>query len=819
MDALLHGMRVTIRALRRAPTFTAAAILTIALGVGVSTAMFSVAHAVQYAPLPYPAADRLTYVGIARVDDGVRRPLSGPEFAALARESSLHEDMAAVWPTAGTLVEDGRPVAVRVAVVSTNFHSLLGVPAIRGRWFAKTDGGVGGEPAIVISGGLWQSRFGGADVIGRSVRLDGGWGFGGGRFRIIGVMPPDFTMLLPIDASVPASVDVWIAFPQDLASGPRNTYFLRVVGRMAAGAAPAGAKAEVVRVGAELMKQHPYPPGRQFFAVPLYDDLVKGARVPLLILQGAVLLVLLVLLIASANVANLMLARGWAQRKEMAIQFALGAPGRRVVMLPFLESVAIAGAGGLLGVALAYATLRLLPLLGQDTLPRAYAAALSLPVLGFALAATLGSGLLFGCVAFFQLKDLDTGSVLKAEGPGAGSGPQRRWRSALVVAELALSTVLLIGAGLLTRTFLNLRAVDPGYRWDDVLTLRVVLPGERYGDAAVLSRFTRAIERGLQTVPGVEAAGAVNQLPLDDTPNWSTPYKARGAGTAEESALADARLVTPGYFETLRATLAQGRWINDQDDETQPLALMVDERLARRAWPDRTPIGEELSIRVWSEGGFGERWGRVVGVVRHIRHHDPAADVREQAFVPFAQAPRNQMSVVVRSRVARAALVRDLTRRITDIDPELAVSDARPLADYVAGKQATARFTTALAVLFAVLSLLLACVGIYGIISYSVAERTSEVAVRFVLGARTADVMRLVMGHGATLTAAGLALGLAASVGAVRWVEILLYEVTTFDSITFGAAPACLAVTALLACYLPARQATLVAPAEVLRNQ
>jgi predicted permease len=815
MEVLLHGMRVAVRALRRAPGFAAAAILTIALGVGVSTATFSVAYAVLYAPLPYPAADRLTYVGIARVDDGVRRPLSGPEFATLARESSLHKDMAAIWPTVGTLVENGQPVALRIAVVTPNFHALFGVRPVRGYWFSDTKGPQGDEPSIIISGRLWQSRFGGDDVVGRLVRLDGGWGFPGGRFRIVGIMPPDFTTLLPLDATVPAAADAWIPFPGDLAFGSNTSYYLRVVGRMTPTATLADAKAQVERVGADLMKRESYPRGRQFFAVPLYDDLIKGARTPLLILQWAVLLVLV---IASANVANLMLTRGWGQRKEMAVQFALGAPWRRVILLPLLESVTIAGTGGVLGVVLAYVTLRLLPLLGRDALPRAYDASLNLPVLGFALAATIGSGLVFSCVAFLQLRSVDTWTVIKSEGRGAGRGAQYRWRSGLVVAELALSTVLLIGAGLLTRTFINLQAEDPGYRWDDVLTFKVILPTERYGGAATLSRFTRDIERELKTVPGVEAAGAVNQLPLDDIPNWATQYNTRSeSGAAGDPANADARLVTPGYFQTLHASLAEGRWITEQDDETQPLVLMVDERLARKAWAKRSAIGQELAVRVFNEGRFVERWGRVVGVVRHIRHHDPAAEVREQVFVPFAQAPRNQMAVVVRSRVATGALFQDLTRRIASIDAELAASEPVPLATYVANKQAAVRFTTALAVLFGVLSLLLACVGVYGITSYSVAERTSELAVRVALGARTSDVMRLVMGHGAVLTAAGLILGLAASMGVMRWVESLLHNVTVFDAITFVAAPACLAATALLACYLPARHATSVAPAEVLR--
>jgi predicted permease len=409
--------------------------------------------------------------------------------------------------------------------------------------------------------------------------------------------------------------------------------------------------------------------------------------------------------------------------------------------------------------------------------------------------------------------------MLKSGGQSAHGGPSGRWRRALVVGELGLSMVLLIGAGLLIRTFLNLHAIDPGYRWQHVLTFNLSLPFDRYGMGGNLSRFTRELERVLRAVPGVEAAGAINQLPLDTTPNWTSGYRTRLTAPSDDPTFADARLVTPGYFAALQATLVDGRWITEQDDETQPLVLMVDERLAKRAWPGRSAIDQELAVQVATDAGSRARWGRVVGVVRHLRHHQPSEEVREQVYVPFAQAPRNQMGVVVRSPIDARSLMPDLTRRIAQLDPDLAPAQIAYLAELVGRKEAPARFTMVLGGLFAGFSWLLACLGVYGVISYSVAQRTSEFGVRAALGARREDLLRLVLGSGGALTAAGLAIGLLASIGALRWMKSVLFGVSVFDPATLVAATLLLGLTALVASYVPARRAAAVDPAKVLRAE
>lgn len=814
---LFQNLRAARRRLAGSPGFTVAVILTIGMGVGIVTSMFSLIDAVLLSPLPYPDADRLTFISMGRVDQSTRRPLSGPELVELASGSSLHSGMAAVWPTDGTLVEDGRPEPLRLGVVTSNFLSLLGVAPVLGRPFTQADEGSGAAPAMILSGHVWQGRFGGADVIGRRVRLDGGWGYNGGIYTIVGVMPAGFEMHLPLDASVPTTVEAWIPFAVDLAAAPRGGFYLRVVGRMKPEAALRDAQEETQQVGEAMMKRTPgYGPGRRFSVVSLPGEVLKNATTPLLMLQVTAALILL---IAVLNVASLMLVRARAHSRDIAVRMALGAPARLSATVLFTESLLLALAGGLLGILLAYVALQVVVSVSPETLPRAQTASLSLPVLGMSLLATLGTGALLGFAAYLQSRRADVVTLLKTGGPGR-TGMSPRWRHVLVVTEIALSLVLLIGAGLLIRTFWKLHTVHPGYHAEEVLSFKLSLPFERYGDPSTLARFSREIEQRLRAVPGVTAAGAVNQLPLEGSPNWATAYRTRTAAETGPAPTADARLATPGYFDALKVTVVRGRAFTEKDDEKQPLVLMVDERLAQKAWPGGDPLGQELAVQVWSaDSGFSVRWGTVVGVVGHLRHHNPSEEVREQVFVPFAQAPRHQMGVVVRSAVDMPTLIGAVTSEVRQLDANLGMAQIVPLADYVGRKEAPARFVMTLSAVFGGLSLLLACVGMYGLISYSVTERGPELAVRAALGAHPSSIVRLVVRRGAQLTAVGLVLGVAASLAGVRWMKSLLFGITTLDPITFGAALLLLGLTALLACYIPARRAAAIDPVKLLRAE
>ena len=812
---MLQDLRHTMRSLSRSAGFTAAAIATIALGIGVNTSVFSIVHGTLLSPLPYPNPDRLTFIWKDLTEANYpRAPLSGPEVADLRKGASLHESIGTVWATSGTLVEDNRPEPLRLAMVTSNFLSVLGVQPVRGRSFTTADEKPGSLPSIIISGALWQSRFGGSDVIGRNIRIDGGWGMDGGRFVIAGVMPVGFEMLLPLEANVPKAADAWIPFPFDISWAPPGLSYMRTVGRLAPGANLSDARQQIESVGADIVKRFGRP--RRFYAEPLHGDLVRQARPALLALQAAVAFVLL---IACANVASLLTVRLQTRRKEIGVRAAVGASRWRLVRLLFMESLLLAAAGGLLGIGLAYLGLRLLPLLDTGALPRVDAVGLSGPVLAFSVLATLVSGFLFGIAPLFEWRRADLLLTFKTAARSTPAAPART-RSVLVLAEIGLSVVLVIGAGLLIRSFLNLQAVNTGFRSERVLTFQLSLPPERYGNPAALARFTRALETELRGVAGVEAVGAINQLPLDDVPNWTTAYLVGGADPDRGAPEADARLTTPGYFAAMGSTLVAGRWFTTNDDETQSLVLIVDERLARTAWPGQNALEQELVVRVWTEKGFQPRRGRVVGVIRHIRHHRLSEEVREQIFAPFAQAPRPQMGVLVRASTEDVeTLTRALASRLGRIDPDLAPARVQPLDAYVARSRAPARFSMVLATLFGALSLLLACVGLYGVISYSVAQRTSELGVRAALGASRRDILRLVLQQGIVLTAAGVVLGLIGSALVTRWLTSLLFGVTASDPLTFIGVPLVLGLTALAASYAPARRAVSIDAAQALRAE
>jgi predicted permease len=810
VDSLVQDVRVILRSLKNSPGFAATAILTTAMAIGLNTAMFTVVHATLLAPLPYPQADRLTYIW-KDLTAYQRAPLAPPELIDLRRAASQYEQIGGMIAATGTLVDEGRPQSVRIGLATSNFLSMIGVPPARGRVFTDDDGHMGAAPSLIISGEMHQGRFNGADVIGRRVRIDGGWGgLQSGTYTIVGVMPLGFEMLLPPDSRVPRTIDGWVTFQYDLSTASRNVSFLSTVGRLAPNATFAGAQAQL-----ETVNQSPQHAGsgRRFYAIPLDADLVRDARPALIVLQFAVGLVLLV---ACASIAALQLVRAQARRREVAIRAALGASGSRLARLLLTEGIVLAALGGVLGVALAIVGVRLLPMLDISALPRGEALPLDKSVLGFSVLAAFASALVFGVVPLLEWRG-SRRLVVTAGGVGSTLPPPRA-RRMLVVAEVAVSVVLLIGAGLLGRTFVKMLAIDPGYRYEDVLTFQLTLPLERYGSVPALARFTRQVEEAMRTIPGVVGAGVVNQVPLDDSvPNGSTSYWTRATAEKRDTPIIDARLVTPGYFDALDVQVVAGRSFTAADDELKPLVVMVDETLAQHAWPGQDAVGQEIGLRLWSPAGFQLRWGRVVGIVHHLRQHRLTANVREEVFVPFAQAPRTQMAVVVRSAVDTDSIVRNVSAQILTIDPDLAPARVKRLDRLVDRSRAPARLSMVLATLFAGLSLLLTCIGLYGVVSYTVTQRTSEIGIRAALGATNRQLLQLILRQGVTLTAIGLVIGLAGSIAIARWLNTLLYGVTAFDPIVYVTVSLALALTALLASYAPARRATQIDPKVALR--
>jgi predicted permease len=812
-------LRSSLRALRRNPRFVLAVTLTLALGVGAATAILTVTKRVLVDPLPYPNGEALAIVWSALPEVGyARAPISGPELDDLRRRSRHFADFGSIWTTTATLVESEKPRTLRFGLVTASFLELLGAAPILGRSLAPADEGSAAAPALLLSEGLWRERFAAdPEVLGRTLRLDGGWGFPGGLYAVVGVLPSTFRLVLPADAGVATDLDAFAAFPFDLADAQRGQYFLRTIGRLAAGSSLALAREEVRAIGAELAREHPVygGTGRALDVVSLHGDSVATAR-PVLValLAGAGVL----LLIAASNVASLLFARTAARRAEAGLRAALGASRARIAGHLLLECIALALLGGVAGALLGGWGAGVLAALAPSRLPRADELGLDPTVLAVAIGISLLGGVVFGLAPALAASRAELMPGLRAGGRGALS--QQRGRNALVVAELALVFVLSVAALLCQRTVARLGNQDLGFSADGVLTFELTLPRQRYGDEDRLGHFGRELDRRLGSLPGVAAAGAINQLPLSDLPNWSSPYRPVGPGRQHDEALeADARVVTPGYLRAVGARLVEGRLFDGGDDETSRQVAIVDRLLAERTWPGESAVGREIEIEVSKSQGFVTVSAEVVGVVEHMRHHDPRFEVREQLFVPFAQGARNQMSVALRASGDPRSLLGPIRRELRAIDPDLALSRIRLLGDYVDDARAVQRFTLVLAAVFAATALLLASVGLYGVLSYLVGLRRRELGLRLALGSTPAAIGRLVLRRGLALVGAGIALGLLGVLAVREVLATLLYGVSPTDPVVLTAIPALLAAVGLLACWVPARRALRTDPTEMLRSE
>lgn len=816
VHSLTTDLRFTLRSLWSNARITIMAALTLALGIGASTVILSVTKGVLLDPLPYEDSSRLTLIWSEMSESNFTKyPISGPELHDLRTRSALFEEFASIWTTVGALVEDDEPETVRLGLVTWNFPSILGAEPVNGRLFAPADEGSGAGP-VLISEPLWERRFGGdPSVLGRAVRIDGGWGFPGGTFTVVGVLPESFRLVLPADAGVATELDVLVPFANDLKAGPRGLYYLRTIGRMRDDVTLEQARAEIRAIGEQIQSEFPEydATGRGFNVVSLKGDAVARARpviVALLVGTG------FLLLITCANVANLLLARAAQRREEILVRTALGASSQQIGLQLLMESLVLATFGGIGGVVLGGWTLKPLLAVAPGSLPRAETIAADPVVLGVAFGTSLLCGILFGLAPVMASRRQQLYSALRS---GARITSVRA-RNVLVAAELALAFVLIVGATLSYRTLDQLEQVDLGFETDRVLTMELTLPRQRYGAGVSLASFTRELERRLREIPGVEAAGAINQLPLSDLPNWSSPYHTRSTEASEDDTNeADGRVVTPGYFEAVGATLVNGRFFDDRDDENNRHVVIVDELLAERAWPGRRAVDREIQVQVRKERGFVTVWADVVGVVAHMRHHDPRFQVREQFFVPFSQGARNQMAIAVRARGNPLNLVTPVKAEIAAIDKDLAIANVRLLDDYARDARAVQRLTLVLAAGFAVMALVLGFLGLYGVAAFAVTSRQREIGLRMALGATAAGVTRWVLRQGVVIVLAGTAIGLAGALVTGRLLEGLLFGVAPSDPVTLTAVPILLAVVTLLASWLPARRATRIDPAVVLREE
>lgn len=811
METLFQDLRYAARSLRKSPGFAAVAVLTLAIGIGANTAIFSVVSSVLLRPLPYGEPDRVVMVWNS-FSDRDQMSLSAPELMDYRQGIRSLEELAAYRQTDVNLTGDAEPERLSAARVTANLFDALGTEAMNGRTFTAEEDVSGRDDVVALSHGLWRRRFGGEpSIVGSTIRVDG-------RLRtVVGVMPASFR--LPVDYETEDATQLWVPLalnPDDL--GGRGFHNLQGVGRLRPGATIEQANAELevltrrwIEEGIEDLEDF------TAFAVPVQKEVVGDVRHALLVFFGAVGFVLL---IACVNVANLLLVRGDTRQKEMALRVALGAGRRRIVRQILTESVLLAIGGGLLGLFLALLGVKVLVALDPASIPRVDQVALDGRVLAFTGLVALLTGILFGAIPAFRASRPDLVARLKEGGRSSVLGRSgHRLRSALVIAEIALSVVLVIGAGLMVRSFWELQRIELGLNPESVLTLRLSLPAADYPEATDIVAFYRLLLEQVETLPDVRSAGAAVAVPLASTiGDWGIDIEGRSE-SMEDRFFGHLQVVTPDYFEAMGMTRIRGRFVEETDRTDGLPSVVISEAMAERYWPSEIAIGKRFRI-----GGRDGPWFTVVGVVGDVRHNAVVEEALPVMYFPHAQLPLvlggvSNMALVIKTASDPLAATERVREAIRSMDPNLPVSEIRTMEQIVDTAFSEARFSTLLLGIFAGVALLLGAVGIYGVIAYMVNRRTNEIGIRMALGARTGDVRWLVVRQGAVLALIGIALGLGTALAMTRTLSSLLYEVSTTDPATFVGVALLLGAVALLASYLPARRATRVDAMAALRAE
>ena len=812
--SLAMDLRFGARLLRRSPAFTAVAVLTLALGIGANTAIFSVVNAVLLRPLGYTEPERLFMV-YQRADDpeAQRMRVSPLDFIDFRERTRAFSGLAAHAGRGFTLTGEGEPELVITQMATAELFDVLGVEPMLGRAFVPEENTAGRNRVLILGHGLWQRRYGGDPrVVGSPVTVDGK------PFVVVGVMPPGFAY--PTDR-----YQMWTplvlqgAGPED-PPVTRSSHYLQVVGRLAPGATAEQAEREISSLSAALARQYPESnEGVTSTLVPLEREIVGEVRTPLLVLLGAVGLLLL---IACANVTSLMLARASVRRREVAIRTALGASRGRVVRQLLTENLLVFVLGGAVGLLAARLALGALLALAPADIPRLADTSVDGGVLLFTLALSLVTTLVFGLAPAVQLSGGGVPDWLRV-GRGTAGRESQRLRSALVVGELALSLVLLASAGLAIRSFARVLAVDPGFSPDGVASFSVVLPPARYPEAEGLRSFQRQLLDALAAQGPVEAVGANSHLPLGGN-DIENSFTVDGfTGGEEDGPVAGVRGVGGDYFRAMRIPVRRGRALGPGDGAGAAPAVVVNEAFARRYLAGADPLGRRLKL---GTAESADPWRTVVGVSVDVAHLDLVSEARPEVYLPYAQLDDAFLSnwargfhVVVRGRADPAVLFGAARAELSRLDPALPMNDVRTMAERVGESTAARRFQMLLLGLFAAVALLLATVGIFGVMSFFVTQRTREIGIRMALGAGRSEVMRLVVGRGAVLAAIGIGVGIAGALWVTRWMRSLLFGVPAHDPVTFAAVVLLLAATALLASWLPARRATRVDPMVALRAE
>jgi putative ABC transport system permease protein len=804
MEKLWQDIRYGVRMLLKAPSFTLVAIVALALGIGANTAIFSVVNAVLLQPLPFAQSDRLVKVWTQKPPTSVAKI----ELVELQENSRSFEDLAAYSGWSFTLTGRDEPVELQGARTTATFFSLLGVKAALGRTFLPDEDHPGHSNVALLSYGSWQKRFGSdQSIVGQAITIDGQ------KLTIVGVLPETFkfpekgSAKLPAELFVPAPIDR--ADENDFTAG-----YLNMVGRLKAGVTTEQAQAEVVAIArnarAKLSGTDDY--GLAATVTPLQKALIGDTRLLLLILLGAVGFVLL---IACANVANLQLARTSSRKREIATRVALGAGRGRVVRQLLTESLMLSLLGGSLSVVLAYEGIDLLTALLPAEMPRLTNIHIDLTVLAFTFGLSVLTGVFFGLAPALQSSKVDLQVTLKESGRGT-SGGGGRLRQLLVVAEVSLVLVLVISAGLLMKSFWRLQQVDPGFKAENVLSLRLVPPSGSYKEGQRKRDFYHQVIEKISSLPGVKSVGGIHLLPMGGN-NWNPGLRVEDHPLPAGAALpaVDWRLITPGYFQAMGTPLIKGRWFTTADnDQAAPVAI-INQTFARKYWPNEDPIGKRI------RGGFeGKQWVPIIGVVGDVKEQGMDLPTHLEMYRPYDQATYiSSLVLMVRTDAEPGALAGAIRKEVWALDRDVPVADVQPLTKVIAESLAARRSTMLLLAAFAGLALLLGTVGIYGVVSYAVGQRTHEIGVRLALGASTRQILQLIVGQGMKLILIGVLIGLGGAYLATRLLQSLLFGVRATDPITFIVTALLLSGVALLACVIPARRAARVDPLIALRYE